>query len=218
MHDHHEHSHHDHEGDTHGHSHGLVDASIIRSKEGIRAVSISLVLLLATALIQALIFFTTNSVSLLADVVHNFGDALTALPLAAAFILRNRVAEKYSGYFVVGAIFVSACVAAYAAVDRLLHPQIVQHLFALIAAGVIGFLGNEIAAIIRLRAGKHLNSPALIADGNHARVDGLVSLSVVVSGMLIALGLQIADPIIGLLMTVLILHITWQSYETIRRS
>ena len=217
MHDHHDHDHHnDHADHRHGHSHGLVDESIVRSKKGVRAVSISLGVLLATALVQIGIFSVTNSISLLADVIHNFGDALTAIPLAIAFLLRNKVAEKYSGYFVVGAIFVSACVAGYSAFDRLIHPQMVSHLLALIIAGIIGFAGNEIAAIIRLRAGKHLNSPALIADGNHARVDGLVSLSVVASGILVALGLPITDPVIGLLMTLLILRITWQSYVTIR--
>ncbi len=223
MHDNHQHddsNDHEHRHDAahseHGHSHGLVDISIIRSKEGVKAVSISFGVLLAASLMQIGIFSITNSISLLADVIHNFGDALTAVPLAIAFLLRNKIAEKYSGYFVVLAIFVSACVAGYSAIDRLIHPQMVSHLVALVAAGVIGFAGNEIAAVIRLRAGKHLHSPALIADGNHARVDGLVSLSVVASGILVALGLQIADPIIGLLMTALILRITWQSYQTIQ--
>ncbi len=211
-----DHHHEDHSHGEHGHSHGLVDESIIRSKEGVQAVSISLAILLATALIQIVIFFTTNSISLLADVIHNFGDALTAIPLAAAFLLHNRVAERYAGYFVVATIFVSACVAGFEAISRFIHPQPVMHLYALIAAGVIGFLGNEITAYIRLRAGKHLHSAALIADGNHARVDGLVSLSVVASGVLVAIGYQMADPLIGLLMALLIFRITWQSYETIR--
>ena len=211
-----DHHHEDHSHGEHGHSHGLVDESIIRSKEGVQAVSISLAILLATALIQIVIFFTTNSISLLADVIHNFGDALTAIPLAAAFLLHNRVAELYAGYFVVATIFVSACVAGFEAISRFIHPQPVMHLYALIAAGVIGFLGNEITAYIRLRAGKHLHSAALIADGNHARVDGLVSLSVVASGVLVAIGYQMADPLIGLLMALLIFRITWQSYETIR--
>ncbi len=211
-----DHHHEDHSHGEHGHSHGLVDESIIRSKEGVQAVSISLAILLATALIQIVIFFTTNSISLLADVIHNFGDALTAIPLAAAFLLHSKVAERYAGYFVVATIFVSACVAGFEAISRFIHPQPVMHLYALIAAGVIGFLGNEITAYIRLRAGKHLHSAALIADGNHARVDGLVSLSVVASGVLVAIGYQMADPLIGLLMALLIFRITWQSYETIR--
>jgi cation diffusion facilitator family transporter len=218
MHDHHGHDHkhgHSHSHKAHGHSHGLVDESIVRSREGVKAVSISLVVLLVTALIQAFIFLSTNSVSLLVDLIHNFGDAFTALPLAAAFYLRNNVTEKYAGYFVVLIVFVSACVAGGEAIMRFFHPQFIEHLFTLITAGIIGFGGNEIAALIRTRAGKRLNSAALIADGAHARVDGLVSLSVVASGILVALGVQIADPIIGLVMTFIILRITWQSYKTI---
>ncbi len=214
-----EHPHdHGHTHGEHGHSHGLVDPSIIRSKDGVKAVSMSLVVLLITAVIQVVVFFSTNSVSLLVDLIHNFGDALTALPLAAAFLLRNKIAERYAGYFVVLTIFVSACVAGVEAVNRLFYPQSVQHLYALIAAGSIGFVGNEIAAYIRTKAGKRLNSPALIADGAHARIDGLVSLSVVASGILVALSVQIADPIIGLIMTLVILHITWQSYKTIKNA
>ncbi len=212
-----EHSHdHGHSHDEHGHTHGLIDPSIIRSKEGVKAVSLSLVVLLTTALIQGFVFFSTNSVSLLVDLIHNFGDALTALPLGAAFLLRSKRAEKYAGYFVVLTIFVSACVAGVEAIYRLVHPQSIMHLGALIAAGFVGFAGNEIAAFIRTRAGKRLNSPALIADGVHARADGLVSLSVVASGILVVLGLQIADPLIGLIMTFVILRITWQSYNTIK--
>ena len=209
---------HDHSHGADGHTHGLVDQSILRSKAGIRAVSLSLVVLLGTSIVQAYILSLTYSISLLADVIHNFGDALTAVPLAAAFLLRNKIAEKYAGYFVVLTIFVSAGITAFEAFKRLAHPQSIDHLYILIAAGIIGFLGNEIAAIIRIKAGKHLHSPALIADGNHARIDGFVSISVIVSAIFAALGFQIADPIIGLLVTFLILHITWQSYETISRA
>ncbi len=214
-----EHSHdHGHTHNEHGHTHGLVDPSIIRSKEGVRAVSLSLVVLMLTVIIQGFVFYSSHSVSLLVDLIHNFGDALTALPLGAAFLLRSKIAEKYAGYFVVLTIFVSACVAGVEAISRLIHPQPIEHLFALIAAGVVGFGGNEIAALIRTRAGNRLHSPALIADGVHARADGLVSLSVVASGILIAIGFQIADPIIGLIMTFVILRITWQSYNTIRNA
>lgn len=210
----HTHSHH-HSHEEHGHSHGLVDESIIRSKAGVQAVSLSLVVLLLASLTQAVIFFSNNSVSLLVDLIHNFGDSLTALPLAAAFLLHSKRAEKYAGYFVVLTIFVSGCVAGVEAITRLLHPQPVGHILTLILAGIIGFAGNEIAAFIRMNAGKRLNSPALIADGAHARVDGLVSLSVVASGVLVWCGLPIADPLIGLIMTIVILRITWQSYKTI---
>lgn len=206
--------HHDH-GD-HGHSHGLVHASIKRSRDGVRAVSLSLLVLVVTALAQVAVFVSTASVALLADLIHNFGDALTAVPLGAAFLLRSLKAEKRAGYFVVATIFASACVAAVQAVDRLIHPQQIDHLGALALAGIVGFAGNEIAAQIRLRAGRRLDSPALIADGNHARTDGLVSLAVVASAIVVALGIQVGDPIIGLTITLVILRITWQSFQTVR--
>ena len=202
-------------GDGHGHSHGLVDESIKRSRDGVRAVSISLAVLLVTALLQTAVFASTTSVALLADLIHNFGDALTAIPLGAAFLMRSAVAEKRAGYFVVLVIFVSAAVAAVEAVNRLIHPQPIEHLLVLGAAGAIGFVGNELAAQVRLRAGRRLDSPALIADGNHARIDGLVSLAVVASAIVVAVGLDVADPLIGLGITIVILRITWQSWRTI---
>jgi len=206
---------HDHHG--HGHSHGLVDRSITRSRAGLRTVSISLAVLLATAAAQTVIFLTTGSVALLADLIHNFGDALTAIPLAIAFFLRSVVVEKRAGYFVVLTIFISACVAGIEAVNRLLHPQTLDHLGVLAAAGAIGFIGNEIAAQVRLRGGRRLNSPALIADGHHARADGFVSLAVVASAALVAIGFRLGDPLIGLAITLVILRITWQSMQTIKR-
>jgi len=199
----------------HGHSHGLVDRSIVRSRDGVRTVAISLVVLAATAIAQVLIFAASGSVALLADLIHNFGDALTALPLGIAFYVRSFRAEKWAGIFVVLTIFVSACVALYETVQRLIHPQPLTHLWALAAAGVIGFAGNEIAAQVRLRGGKRLLSPALIADGNHARTDGYVSLGVVASAALVAAGFDRADPLIGLVITLVILKITWDSWRTV---
>ena len=169
----------------------------------------------AAAVAQLLIFLLTGSVALFADLVHNFGDALTAVPLAIAFFLRSFRVEKVAGLFVVLAIFVSACVALYATIVRFVHPQHLTHLCVLAAAGVIGFVGNEIAARVRLRAGERLASPALVADGNHARADGFVSLAVVASALLVALGFERGDPIIGLVITVVILRITWQSWRTV---
>jgi cation diffusion facilitator family transporter len=209
---HHAHSH----GSGHGHSHGLVDLSIQRSRAGVRAVAISLLVLLATALAQGAVYVSTGSVALLADLIHNVGDALTALPLAVAFLLRSVRAEKGAGYFVVATIFFSACVAAIQAIDRLINPEDIEHLLALGIAGAVGFAGNEIAAFIRLRAGRRLESPALVADGYHARTDGLVSLAVVATAIAVALGLQAADPIIGLIISVVIARITWQSWRTVR--
>lgn len=211
---------HDEHGDghgAHGHSHGLVSRSIVSSRDGLRAVSWSLLVLLITALLQIGFFALTSSVALLADLIHNVGDALTAIPLGIAFLMRSFKAEKRAGYFVVAVIFVSACVAFWQSIERLIGPQQIDHLWPLAAAGLIGFVGNEIAAQIRTRAGKRLDSPALIADGAHARTDGLVSLAVVGSAIVLALGLQIGDPIIGLVITVVILRITWQSFITVRR-
>jgi cation diffusion facilitator family transporter len=201
----------------HGHSHELVDRSIVRSREGMKAVSLSLAVLGAAALVQVAVFLISGSVALLADLIHNFGDALTAVPLGIAFVLRSVRGEKLAGLVVVLAIFISACVALYETIERLIHPQDLSHLWVLAAAGVVGFVGNELAAQLRLRAGKRLSSPALLADGNHARVDAYVSLGVVASAILVALGVRIGDPIIGLLITFVILKITWESWRTVTR-
>lgn len=209
---------HEHDHDHgHGHSHGLVARSIVSSRAGVRAVSWSLLVLLITTVLQLGVFVLTGSVALLADLIHNFGDALTAIPLGIAFLLRSFKAEKRAGYFVVLTIFVSACVALWQSIERLINPQQIDYLWPLAAAGVVGFIGNEIAAQIRTRAGRRLDSPALIADGAHARTDGLVSLSVVASAIVLALGLQIGDPIIGMVITLVILRITWQSFRTVQR-
>jgi cation diffusion facilitator family transporter len=203
---------------THSHSHTLtlVDRSVLRSRAGVRAVSISLALLGATAVAQAFVFVLSGSVALLADLIHNAGDALTAIPVGAAFLLRSARAERWAGYAVVVAILVSALVALYATVRRLIDPQELDHLWPLAAAGALGWLGNELAARVRLRAGRRLASAALIADGNHARVDALVSLGVVLSAALVAVGLQRADPLIGLAITLVILKITLDSWRTVR--
>jgi len=182
----------------------------------VRAVALSLAVLAATALLQAVVFVATASVALFADLIHNAGDALTAIPLAFAFIVGSDRAERWAGYAVVGAILVSASVAGIEAVRRLVHPEHLDHLGALALAGVIGFAGNELAARVRLRSGRRINSAALIADGQHARVDGFVSLGVVVAAAAVAVGLPRADPIVGLAITALILRITLQAWRTIR--
>jgi cation diffusion facilitator family transporter len=197
------------------HSH-RVDPSITRSKAGIRAVSISLAVLTLTAAVQTLIYALTSSVALLADLIHNFGDASTAIPLGLAFLLRSARGERLAGLAVVLAIFASACVALVQTILRFIHPHHLSHLWWLAAAGAIGFVGNEIAAQIRSRAGRRLESPALVADGNHARVDGFVSLGVIGSAAAVALGAPIGDPLIGLAITLVILRITWASWKTVR--
>jgi len=143
------------------------------------------------------------------------GDALTALPLGIAFYLRSFRGEKLAGLFVVAVIFVSALVALYETIQRFVHPQEPTHLWALAAAGLVGFLGNEVAAQVRLRGGRRLSSPALIADGNHARADGFVSLGVVASAVAVALGVGLADPLVGLAITLVIFRITWDSWRTV---
>lgn len=208
----HDHAHHH----THGHSHGLIDDSIKRSREGVRAVLISLGVLGLAAVAQTIIFVLSGSVALLADLIHNFGDALTAVPLGIAFVLGSEQAERVAGLCVVAAIFISACVAGVEAVLRLIHQRPPTHLWVLAMAGLIGYVGNFIAARVRTRAGHRLNSPALTADGNHARADAYVSLGVVASAAVVAIGIPIADPIIGLAITLVILRITWQSWHTVR--
>jgi cation diffusion facilitator family transporter len=201
-----------------GHSHGLVDDSIKRSRSGVRAVGLSLAVLGGAALAQTAIFAATGSVALLADLVHNFGDAATAFPLGAAFLLRSDRAERAAGLAVVAAIFISACVAGVEAISRLIHPSTPSHLGALASAGAIGFVANALAARIRSRAGRRLRSPALVADGAHARADAYVSLAVVASAAMIAVGVPIADPLIGLAITLVILRITWDSWRTVRHT
>ncbi len=209
---------HEDDHDGHGHSHGLVDRSILRSRAGVKAVAASLAILGVAAGAQLAIFAFSHSVALLADLIHNFGDALTAVPLGIAFFLRSVRGERLAGLAVVLAIFVSACVAFYVTVMRFIHPQHLTHLWVLAASGVIGFVGNELAAQVRLSAGRRLASAAMVADGNHARIDGFVSLGVVASAAVVALGAQVADPIIGLAITLVILKITWDSWNTVRKA
>ena len=175
-------------------------------------------MLAATALAQLGVFLLSGSVALLADLIHNAGDALTALPLGAAFLLRSERAERWAGLAVVLAIFVSAAIAGVESVERLIHPVHLNYLVPLTIAGLVGFVGNEIAARIRLRAGRRLDSPALLADGAHARTDGYVSLGVVASAAVVAIGLPRADPIIGLVITGVIPRVTWQAWRTVRSS
>ncbi len=227
--DHHGHHHH-HNGDAHahGHTHGVVDPSIATTAEGIRAVKISFLILAVTALLQLIVVYVSGSVALLADTIHNIGDATTALPLWLAFSLARRKptrtfnyglgrVEDLAGIVIVLIILASAVVAFYEAVDRLFHPHAVSNLGWLAAAGVIGFLGNELVAIFRISVGRRINSAALIADGYHARTDGLTSLAVVLGALGVWLGFPLADPIIGLVITVAILGIVWQSASAVMR-
>jgi len=185
------------------------------TRQGVRATWISLGGLLATALLQLLIVGATGSVALLADTIHNFTDALTAIPLLIAFRLARRPptkrysygyhrAEDLAGVVIVAVILVSAVVAAIEAIGRLIHPQPVDHVGWLLAAGVIGAVGNEAVAAYRIRVGRSIGSAAMVADGLHARTDGLTSLAVVGSALAVLAGFPRADPLIGLAITIVI--------------
>jgi len=206
----------------HGHTHGIIDASITATERGLWAVKWSFIGLGITTVIQIVIFYYSSSIALLADAIHNVGDAGTALPLGIAFLLSNRKPSKrftygfgrvedLAGLAVVLTILASAAFAGYESIYRFFHPRDVTYLWAVALGGLIGFLGNEGVAIFRIKVGKEMGSAALIADGYHARTDGIASLAVIASAIGVYLGYPIADPIIGILMTILILHIVWES-------
>ncbi|CAB4243686.1 conserved membrane protein of unknown function [Methylacidimicrobium sp. AP8] len=206
----------------HGHSHGSIDPAIAASEQGVRAVQWSFCVLLVTAAVQFGIVLLSGSVALLADAIHNIGDAATALPLVAAFRLARRKptprfpyglgrAEDLAGLAIVAIILLSALVSGYEAARRLLHPKPLAGAGWVAAAGVAGFLGNELVALYRIRVGRRIQSAALIADGYHARTDGLTSLAVVLGAIGAALGFPVADPLIGLAITAAILGILWQA-------
>jgi len=217
--------HHGHDG-GHGHTHGVIDPSIASSERGVWAIKWSFVVLAITAGLQLIVVFASGSVALLADTIHNIGDATTAIPLWVAFVLARRKPSKtftyglgrvedLAGILIVLIILFSAIVAGYQAISRLMHPEPVQQLGWLAAAGIVGFLGNEIVAVFRIRIGRQMNSAALIADGYHARTDGFTSLAVVLGAAGVWLGFPLADPIIGLLITVAIFGIVWQSSRAV---
>ncbi|TBF34482.1 cation transporter [Rhizobium leguminosarum] len=210
----------------HGHTHGVVDPSIASSERGIWAIKWSFVILAITAALQLVVVFSSGSVALLADTIHNIGDAATAIPLWIAFTLVRRKptktfnyglgrVEDLAGMLIVLIILFSAIVAGYEAINRLLNPQPITQLLAVAVAGVIGFIGNEAVAVFRIRVGRQMNSAALIADGYHARTDGLTSLAVVLGAVGVWFGFPLADPIIGLLITIAIFGIVWQSARAI---
>src|SRR5688572_9257307 len=226
-HEHHEDHHHDHRHEWWDrvmhwltpHSHDTrdkVDSALEASRDGIRALWISLVVLAATAVAQAVVVWFSGSVALLSDTLHNFADAMTAIPLGIAFLIGRRAAtrrytygfgraEDLAGIFIVLTIAASAVYAGYEAVQRLFNPQEVRHLGFVAAAGVIGFIGNEVVARYRISVGKRIGSAALVADGLHARTDGFTSLAVLLGAAGVAIGWQWADPVIGLVITLAIL-------------
>jgi cation diffusion facilitator family transporter len=189
-----------------------IDDAMEASRAGIRALIISFAILLVTTILQAAVFFISGSVALLADTIHNFSDALTAVPLWVAFVLGRRAAtrrytygygraEDLAGLFIVAVVALSAIVAAWQSIDRLFHPQPLHNVWWVIVAGLIGFAGNEAVAIYRIRVGRRIGSAALVADGVHARTDGFTSLAVVIGGIGVLLGFPLADPIVGLIIS-----------------
>lgn len=212
--------------DKYGHSHGVIDPSIVSHERGLWAVKWSFAGLAVTAIIQVFVVAVTHSVALLADTIHNVGDAATAIPLGIAFLFARRKPSKrftygygrvedLAGVVVVLLILFSAIVAAYQAVQRFIHPEPVYYLWALAAASIVGFVGNEAVAFFRIKVGKEIGSAALIADGYHARTDGWTSLAVLGGAIGTWLGFPLADPIIGLLISAAIFFIVWDSAKSI---
>src|ERR1035437_8761342 len=213
------------------HSHDAadsVDTALEASAEGIRAVKISLVALGVTAIAQLIVVLITGSVALLADTIHNFSDALTVIPLWVAFVLSRRAAnrrytygygraEDLAGVFIVAMIALSSMLAAYESIHRLIDPQPITHAWVVVAAGVIGFASNELVAVYRIRVGSKIGSAALVADGLHARTDGFTSLAVVIGAIGVMSGFPLADPIVGLLITVAILFVLRNAARDIYR-
>jgi cation diffusion facilitator family transporter len=211
------------------HSHGLQQAALdaaLATERGIQAVKVSLVVLLATAAFQVVIVIVSGSVALLADTIHNFSDALTAIPLGLAFTLSRRArnarytygygrAEDIAGVIIVLMIFITAIEAIYQSILKIIDPQPIQHLGWVAAAAILGFLGNELVAVYRIRIGRQINSAALVADGNHARTDGFTSLAVLAGAIGVWLGFPLFDPIVGLAIGTAILGIVWQSAREI---
>jgi cation diffusion facilitator family transporter len=223
-----EHHHgHDH-GHTHGHrhAHGVVDPSIASTTRGLWALKWSFIGLMLTALVQVVVVILSDSVALLADTIHNFADAATAIPLGIAFLLARRGAtprftyglgrvEDLAGLAIVATIAVSAVLAFYQAAQRLFYPQPVSYLGAVMLASIVGFVGNESVAIFRIRIGRQIGSAALVADGYHARVDGWTSLAVLLGAVGVWAGYPLADPIAGLLISGAIFVIVWQSARAV---
>jgi cation diffusion facilitator family transporter len=243
-HDHdHGHDHHDH-GHAHRagflgllhelfvpHTHDVADAiddALEASAEGVRALKVSLAVLMITTILQAVVVGLSGSVALLADTVHNFSDALTAIPLWVAFVLGRRAAsrrytfgygraEDLAGLFIIAVVALSAIVAAWQSIDRFVHPQPLSNLGWVVVAGVIGFAGNEAVAVYRIRVGRRIGSAALVADGVHARIDGFTSLAVVLGAVGVLLGFPLADPIVGLLISAAIIVLLWGTVRSIGR-
>lgn len=207
---------------SHDHQHGTLDPALLTTERGIWAVKWSLVGLLVTASLQAVVVAFTSSVALLADTIHNFGDAATAVPLWVAFVMARKKPtarfnyglgrlEDVAGIAILFVMLASAGLAVYESITRLLQPQEIHYLGVVAAASLIGFAGNEVVAMFRMRVGHEIGSAALIADGHHARIDGLTSLGVLIGVIGVWLGYPQADALVGLAITIVIFKIVWNS-------
>jgi len=210
----------------HDHTHGAIDPTLLTTEKGIWAVKWSMIGLLLTALPQAAVAMLTSSVALVADTIHNFGDAVTAVPLWIAFLMARRKPSKrfsygygrvedLAGIVIVFIMFASGLMAAYESLSRLFQPQEIHHLSAVAAASLLGFTGNELVARLRIRVGKEISSAALVADGYHARTDALTSLGVLLGAVAVWLGYPQADPFVGLVITLVIFKIVWESGKSL---
>ena len=215
-----------HAGHHHDHTHGALDPALLSTQRGIWAIKWSLLGLLATAFFQFGIVLISDSVALLADTIHNFGDAATAVPLWIALALARRKptsrfsygygrVEDLAGIVIVLAILISGGVVGYESLQGLLSPHKVEHLWAVVVASVVGFLGNEAVAVFRLKVGREIGSAALVAEGYHARTDGLASLAVLFGALGVWSGFPLADPLVGLLITTVIFKIGWESGKSV---
>lgn len=215
-------------GFTHNHSHTelAADSAILDNQLAIRTVWIALIALTITTVLQVVIYAASGSVALLADTVHNLGDALNSIPLLVAFYFARRMAnrrytygfgrlEDIAGIFIVISIGFSAGYILIESFQKLLNPQPLQNLEWLALAAVIGFVGNELVAMMQIRVGRQIGSDAMIADGQHARIDGLTSLAVLIAVLGTVVGLPILDPIVGIVIAFAIVGITWNAIKTV---
>src|SRR5438093_1428543 len=211
---------------SHDHTHGTLDSALLTTEKGIWAVKWSLVGLLVTASLQAVVVALTSSVALLADTIHNFGDAVTAIPLWVAFVMSRKKptkrfnygygrVEDVAGIVILLAMLLSGGLAAYESITRLLQPQEIRYLGAVAAASLIGFAGNEVVAMFRIRVGRDIGSAALMADGYHARIDGITSLGVLIGVVGVWLGYPQADALVGLAITIVIFKMVWDSGKSL---
>ena len=222
----HPHSHGDPNHSHHDHTHGALDPLLLTTERGIWAIKWSFVGLFATGVFQTIVVLLSGSVALLADTIHNMADAGTAIPLWVAFALGRKKpsrrftygygrVEDLAGITILLIILMSAIAAGYESIQRFSHPQKVEYLWAVIVASIVGFAGNEVVAIFRIKVGEEIGSAALIADGYHARIDGLASLGVLAGALGVWVGYPLADPLVGLLITILILRIVWESGKAV---